>query len=634
MCGICGYSGKGQEKLLKTMADSIEHRGPDQEGMYISDRMNLCAKRLSIVDLQCGKQPMSDGSGKVHLVWNGEVYHHRELRKQLEQKGHRFVSDHSDTEVLLHAYLEYGDSFVERLNGMFAIAIWDQRENRLLLYRDRMGVKPLYYCQLSSGELVFASEIKSILKHPEYHKQIDDRALYQYFSFKHINGPDTAFAGIRAVLPGEKICYQGGTIKREIWWSLHEVYGRENAGCMQGATEKTKIAEVIEHLQELLEDAVHIRLQADVEVGCFLSGGLDSSLLSVIAADRTEQLSCFTLGHQVAQEHTYDKQADVEYAKKLARDHGMKHTVHTICAQDVVERMDDIVRAFDQPFSGAVSTYMMAEVAAKQVKTALSGDGADELFGSYASHMVSFPMEYMRKCRETGADIEMERLKPLDKELPYLQSLYEFSKGEETKISERMLVLTDEEKQLFLGERFLPYALEKETFQQVCGYRSRLCGRDVLNRNLEYDSMTLLPNQVLTYSDTLSMAHSLELRTPFLDYRLVEFVAGISGQLKMFGGETKYLLKKAAEPYLPKSLIYRKKEGFVMPVNDWLPVELKEYVLDVLSFDAVKRYGYLLPENVYFILKKYYENPTENSGLANIIWNFVCFQKWCEIYVS
>lgn len=632
MCGICGYSGKGQEKLLKNMADAIRHRGPDEEGMYISDRMNLCSRRLSIVDIPCGKQPMSDGSGKVHLVWNGEVYNHRELRRQLEQKGHRFLSGHSDTEVLLHGYLEYGDSFVERLNGMFAIAIWDEREERLLLYRDRMGVKPLYYCTLSSGQLVFASEIKSILKHPDYRKNIDDRALYQYFSFKHINGPDTAFVGIKAMLPGEKICYQRGTLKSEIWWSLHEVYGRENEKCMQGVTEEKKISEVVEQLQVLLEDAVRIRLQADVEVGSFLSGGLDSSLLSVIAAEHTESLSCFTLGHQVAQGRTYDKQADVEYAGKLAEEHGMKQKVHTICAQDVVERMDEIVRAFDQPFSGAVSTYMMAEVAAKQVKTALSGDGADELFGSYASHMVSFPMEYIKKCKETGENIEIEKLRPLDEELPYLQSLYEFSKGEETKISERMLVLTDEEKQLFLGERFLPYALGKETFQQVCGYRSRLRGRDVLNRNLEYDSMTLLPNQVLTYSDTLSMAHSLELRTPFLDYRLVEFMAGVPGQLKMFGGETKYLLKKVAEPYLPKPLIYRKKEGFVMPVNDWLSVELKEYVLDVLSFDAVKRYGYLPPENVYFILKKYYENPAANSGLADMIWNFVCFQKWCEAY--
>lgn len=633
MCGICGYSGKGQEELLKTMADAIKHRGPDEEGMYLSDWMNLCSRRLSIVDISCGKQPMSDGSGKVHLVWNGEVYNHGELRQQLEQKNHRFVSDHSDTEVLLHAYLEYGDSFVERLNGMFAIAIWDERENRLLLYRDRMGVKPLYYCKLSSGEFAFASEIKSILKHPDYHKEIDDRALYQYFSFKHINGPDTAFVGIRTMLPGEKICYQAGKVKHEIWWSLEDVYGREHSESIQGNAEKAKIEEVVEHLQDLLEDAVKIRLQADVEVGSFLSGGLDSSLLSVLAADHTEQLSCFTLGHQVAKEHIYHKQEDVEWAKTLAKEHGMKHTVHTISAMDVVDRMDDIVRAFDQPFSGAVSTYMMAEVASKQVKTALSGDGADELFGSYASHMVSFPMEYIKKCKETGEKIDIEKLKPLENELSYLQALYEFSKGDETKISERMLVLTDEEKQLFLGERFLPYALEKETFQQVSGYRGRLVGRDVLNRNLEYDSMTLLPNQVLTYSDSLSMAHSLELRTPFLDYRLVEFVAALPGQLKMLGGETKYLLKKAAEHYLPKSLIQRKKEGFVMPVNDWLPVELKEYVLDVLSFDAVKRYGYLPPENVYFILKKYYEDPAANSGFGDMIWNFVCFQKWCEAYM-
>ncbi len=624
MCGICGFTGKREDGLLRRMAQRIAHRGPDGEGVWSDGRVNLASRRLAIVDLDEGKQPMCDRAGRVCLVWNGEVYNHAELRRQLEERGHVFRTSHSDTEVLVEMYLEYGPGFVTELNGMFAIALWDCERETLFLYRDRMGVKPLYYSLSPKGVVLFASEIKAMQEYPDCGMEWNDRALYHYFSFKNVNAPETAYRDIYSVMPGEMIiCPPGGRIERKRYWQLSDYY---SGGDGEASTEE----EIVDRIRELLEDSVKIRMRADVRVGSFLSGGLDSSLVSAIASGMTEELASFTLGHEVAHAIQYEKESDVLFARKLAERYGIRHVVHRITAGDVIERMDRIAAAFDEPFSGAVSTYLMAEVMSREVKAALSGDGADELFGSYLPHMMSFPMEYYAECKEREVEPEKDKLRPMEKELAYLDSMYQFSGGQEDLLSYRILLLTDEEKGLFLSDRFGEYVRRKETLRMVREARSRLTGRDVLNRNLQYDSEILLPDQVLKYTDMLSMAHSLEVRTPFLDHRLVEYLAGLPGHLKMRGGETKYLLKKAAEKYLPKEMIYREKEGFVMPVNDWLPYELREYVLDTLSADAVARYDVLRPEAVYFVLQKYYENPEENSYLAGSIWNFVCFQKWCE----
>lgn len=633
MCGICGFTGPGNRKLAIQMADAIRHRGPDEEGIWQDEEVTLCSRRLSIVDIESGKQPMCSPEYPVSLVWNGEVYNHRPLRRELENEGHSFHTDHSDTETLLHLYLQEGPSFVNRLNGMFAIAIWDRREHKLLLYRDRMGVKPLYYCHLPGKCFLFSSEIKSILLHPDYRKRVNDAAIYEYFSYKNIHAPQTVFQDIWEVMPGQMLQWQEDHLISDTYWDLGDYYAEERIPFDPVLAEKKWIPEITEQLFAILQDAVKIRLEADVEVGSFLSGGLDSSFVSAMAAKHQPGLKCFTLGHEVQQAREYDKQSDVKQAVRLADQMGMQHTIHTITARDVIERMENIVTCFDQPFSGAVSTYLMSEVMSKQVKTALSGDGADELFGSYLPHMLSFPMEYYKRQKEQGGAVKPEKLKPLEGELEYLEAMYQFSKGDPALLSYRMLLLTDEEKQLFLGERLTAYAQQHQTLKQVQQDRAELHGADALNRDLEYDGKVLLPNQVLKYSDALSMAHSLEIRTPFLDHRLVEYVAGISGRYKMYGGETKYLLKRVAENILPKDLIYRPKEGFVMPVNDWLPHELKEYVFDTLSMEAVARYDYLRPEAVYYILSRYYSAPEANSSLAGTIWNFVCFQKWCERYM-
>ncbi len=642
MCGICGYTGRGNETITKNMSLRLRHRGPDEEGFYDDNKIHLCSRRLSIVDIKDGRQPVSDTKKEVFLIWNGEVYNHRELRRSLESNGHHFFSDHSDSETLLHMYLEYGIDFVTKLNGMFAIAIWDRRSGSLLLFRDRMGVKPLYYStytdEYGEKQFLFASEIKALLMHPNCDRTINDRAMYEYFSYKHINAPETIYTNIKELMPGQWLCFRDCHFSSANYWSLSDYYKNERISADSENAENKTIPEITEKLDALIQDAVSIRMNADVPVGSFLSGGLDSSLVSVLASSHTDALSTFTLGHEIKDSRNYDKQADVQQAKKIADTNGMKNILYMLTADDVIRELPNIVRQFDAPFSGAVSTYFMAKEMSKYVKTALSGDGADELFGSYLPHMLSFPMEFYSKSAAEH-DItdktfheyilsHKSQLRPMENELAYLSSMYEFSHGDESLLSLRMLLLSDDEKAILLNERFLPYAQEKTTLAGIQKKRTTLQGHDVLNRNLEYDSQILLPNEVLRYSDMLSMAHSLEIRSPFLDHRIVEYLAGISGYYKMYHGETKYLLKQVSSRYLPKETVYRKKEGFVMPVNDWLPCELKEYVLDILSLESLIDSDYLNGENVYFLLMKYYENPAENTFLAGTIWNLVCFQLW------
>lgn len=641
MCGICGFSGHSDSSVLQKMSDRIRHRGPDEEGFWSDGHMNLCSRRLNIIDPTDGKQPMCDESEQVCLVWNGEIYNHRKLRQTLESRGRYFRTNHSDTEVILRMYLEYGESFVSQLNGMFAIAIWDKRHGKLLLYRDRMGVKPLYYtltCD-ASGEpqLIFASEIKALLVHPDCKRNLNDRSIYQYFSYKNCIAPETVYQDIWEVMPAQLLTFQNGKTVKQEYWNLSSFYGSEIIPCHQDETTFSHtLEEITEHLEALLLDATHLRMQTDESICSFLSGGLDSSLVSVMVGSEYPDITCFTLEQHSAIQQNYDKDADVQYARQLAESLGVQQEIFSISAEDVIKKLDKIVACFDEPFSGAVSTYMLAEAASKNFKTALTGDGADELFGGYLPHMLSFPMEYYSDIQgrfpANGAEqkLDSRRLSPMEESLDYLAAMYDFSHGDETLLSYRMSLLTDEEKQIFLGERLSHYAEEKLTLKTVQNYRAMLCGGDVLNRNLEYDSLVLLPNQVLKYTDMLSMAHSLEIRSPFMDYRIVEYVAGISGYYKMYQGETKYLLKRVAEKYLPSAIIHREKEGFVMPINDWMQKELKEYVLDTLSMDALAKQDYLRPEGVYFVLKNYYDNPAANFHLAGILWNFLCFEKWYE----
>jgi asparagine synthase (glutamine-hydrolysing) len=378
MCGICGFSGTPDGDALRSMANAIAHRGPDNSGYWDAPDISLGIRRLAIVDLETGQQPVFSEDGSIAVVFNGEIYNHPELRKELQAAGHQFRTHHSDTETLVHAYEEYGDDFLHRLNGMFAIALWDSRRKRLLLARDRAGIKPLYFGRFG-GRLLFASEIKSLLAHPAVQRKPNYRALYHYFSLKNIPSPWSAFDGIEQLRPGERVIWESSTLRRERWWVSR--FGDKD--------EKIDDLEAAARIRELLEDAVRLRMRSDVPFGAYLSGGIDSSsVVALMSRIDGRRMQTFSLVYADDFAH---KSADQEHARLVARQYGTDHHEYVLTAKDVIDSFDAVTEAFDEPFSGVTSTYFVTRLISQHVKVALSGDGADELFGSYLAHRLAQP---------------------------------------------------------------------------------------------------------------------------------------------------------------------------------------------------------------------------------------------------
>lgn len=627
MCGICGFSGTKNPEILKKMGNSIIHRGPDDDGYYSDGHMNLCNRRLSIVDLNMGKQPIHNEDKTLWVVLNGEIYNHELLREDLKLKGHKFYTDHSDTEVIVHMYEEYGIDFLNMINGMYAIAIWNRKDNKLFLARDRMGVKPLFYA-IVNDEIVFSSEIKSILEYPWYKKIINYNALYQYFSFKNVLAPDTAFKGIYAVLPGSYLKWEKDSIVCEKYWQI-------DFSCPV----KDSFEEAKEKIRDMLIDAVKIRMPKDVDMGTFLSGGLDSSLVTAISSNYVGgRLKTFSLCYPTLTKSIYKKDRDEYYAKKVSEQYGTEHHKYVLTADEMIKELPNVVRSFDQPFSGVISTYYLSSDISKYVKVAVSGDGADELFGSYLLHRISTPFEKYSLARKDGlSSCEAYKLvMSMGAEFSdeYMKKKYKLTGGEISNLAYSLLQIGDQEKRFIFTNDFRE-KLEGNvsTKSIVDDFFSNSTASSYMNKVLEYDWNSLLPNQILAFTDFLSMAHSLEIRSPFLDYRLVEYVASLPGEYKINNGKTKWILKEVAREFLDDDVIDRPKEGFVQPTYEWLQTELKEYALDTLSLSSIQKYGVLEYEYVNDVLKSYYTDPTTNIQKSQLIWNLIMFQEWCGQYL-
>lgn len=624
MCGICGFSGDGDRSVLQKMGNAIIHRGPDEGGVYADGMMNLCSRRLSIVDLQSGSQPIHNEDKSLWIVWNGELYNHKELREELISKGHQFYTSHSDTEVILHMYEEYKTDFFKYLNGMFAIAIWDVSKQELLLARDRMGVKPLYYA-IVNNEIIFASEIKAILQNPNYQVAFDPEAIYHYFSFKNIVPPQTAFRGISALLPGHYGIWNGTDFSITRYWKID----------FQTCSQDT-LLEAKEKIREIIIDATLSRMNADVDIGSFLSGGLDSSLVTAIMAkEKSNTIKTFSLCYESNSGSIYKKSLDEICAKKVSEIYGTQHYKYLLHPEEVLDCMENVIRSFDQPFSGVTSTYFLSKLISEHVKVALSGDGADELFGSYLAHRLAIPFHnYTRERRGGQIPAPNEQGVYASFSTDYLESLYCKTNGDPTLLSYQLLQVKDERKKSLLTSDFqqqLPPACS--TLDLIKNRYTSMTASDPLNRALEYDWNGILANQVLPFVDFLSMANSLEVRSPFLDYRLVEYVASLPGTYKIHDGVTKYILKEVAREFLPAEVIDRPKEGFVLPIYDWLKSDFKEYTNDILCDAALRRYGILEPEFVQGLLNHYYQDPDKNVGVSSLIWSLIMFQNWCDLYM-
>lgn len=618
MCGICGFTGTTNKEILKKMADTIVHRGPDEEGFHSDGLINLGIRRLSIVDLQTGQQPQANEDGTIWTVFNGEIYNYRDLRRDLMAAGHRFSSHHSDTEVIVHLYEDLGVDFPLKLNGMFALALWDRAQGKLLLVRDRMGVKPLFYA-LINGHLLFASEIKAILAHPDVRRQPNYEALYHYFSFKNVPSPLTAFNGIRSLGPGEMISFSAGTIERKKWWTI------------PFASQPPGAEEVLQNkVLEFLEDATKLRMKCDVPFGAYLSGGVDSSAIVALMSTLSDRpIKTFSLGYH---DELANKEADLYYARQVAARYHTEHYEYIMGAAELKEEIENIIGAFDQPFSGTISTYFLTKLIKQHVKVALSGDGADELFGSYLSHRTAQPLYHYSRLHqqaEAGTLSAEEKKLFIPCEEQYLQELYRKSHGDEVRWRYLLYLFTDQEKEELLGPEFADFARRQITYHLVQSNFSGLSGRDPLNRILHMEWQTQLPDQVLAFADSLSMAHSVELRSPFLDWRLVEFVTALPGDLKIKGATVKYLLKKAVAELLPAGIVDRPKEGFVLPIFHWMMHSLRDYTYEVLAPERLKKHNVLSRDKVRELVARYHQGERNCAGK---VWNLMMFQLWWEKY--
>lgn len=628
MCGIVGFTGPSRPELLRAMNRAITHRGPDEDGFFEAPGINMAMRRLSIVDLAGGRQPVANEGRDVHLVFNGEIYNHVALRRGLVARGHMFRTDHSDTETIVHLYEERGADWPEGANGMFATAIWDAPRQRLTLSRDRVGKKPLYYATVG-GQLYFASEIKSLLLCPAIGRGLDPAALFQYLGLKNTSALRSIFAQIRQLPAGHSLVWENGQASVRAYWRA------DYSPLPQPPTLEKAAAEV----RRLLEDAVRLRMDCDVPYGAYLSGGVDSSSVTALMARLHGQpVKTFCLGYaDDAQGQFAGKAQDIHYAREMSQLLGTEHHELIIDAAFFAEKMPEIVRSFDEPFSGTVSTFFLSILIHKHVKVALSGDGADELFASYLTHRLAFPMEALLAFRGLGktrredlTPSELALLAPFDSPQQFA-FLSRIAAGRQADWRDQLAVFPLAERLGLLSPEFLaglPAAQRHDPYTELEAGLS--AGADALNRVLEIDQAELLQNQILPFVDRLSMAHSIEVRCPFLDHRLVEYVNRLPGYLKIGGGPgapvNKRALKLAVADLLPPELISRPKEGFVQPIYTWMHGELKDWTLAALDALPADMFN---PAPLSALRRRFQEGDT---GVNAKVWNLACLGLWWREY--
>lgn len=618
MCGIAGIFGAPEPETLDRMLRVIRHRGPDDLLGVSGERFSLGAVRLSIVDVDGGRQPIANETGSVWAAQNGELYNFPELRPQLLESGHG-LHTRCDTEMLPHLYEEYGDRVPELVHGMFAIAIWDDRERRGMLARDRTGKKPLYYLQ-RNGKLYFGSEIKCLLRVPGFERSIDFEALHHYLSLKNTPCPLTIFEGIRMLPPGCRLLYRPGAEARvERYWQPDFSVDPELAELPE--------EELVDRLLALLRRGVERRLMADVPVGFYLSGGMDSSLTTALATEvASERVKTFTLTYGPAST-TEGKQLDQRWARWVADRFDTEHHEEQLEFSDFPDNLRRILTHFDEPFAGVVSTYFLSQLIAKHVKVAVSGDGADELFGSYFTHRLAAPMAAYRDALQTR---DHSRLGHFADDLATLERI---ARGGVGSWRSRVGVMSEADKESLYTPEVAAGLAGCSTERYWQEQLARVGGADPLNRLLEVEFRTIFADQVLAFVDRLSMAHSLEVRTAFLDTDVVEFVGRLPGSAKIRGRSTKHLLRQAARRYFPDQMLDRPKEGFLMPITGWILGDLEGYVRDTLSRKRVEATGVFAPDAVTHLVDALYAEQHADHFMVNKIYALLVFHEWYDLYM-
>lgn len=628
MCGICGFLEKEAEadsQTLERMNSRLLHRGPDDEGSFRRGPVGLAVRRLSIIDVATGHQPLSSQSGDCWIAYNGEVYNFPELRRNLEADGVVFHS-RGDTEAVVNLYEKEGLGFVHKLRGMFALAIWDSRRQRLVLARDPLGKKPLYYCLKDNGNLVFGSEIKALLPYPGVRRDLDVEALDLYLTLDYVPAPFSIFRSIRKLPPGHMlVCEQDKAPRITRYWDI--------PACEQ----RRPLPELREEFLALLDEAVRLRLVADVPLGAFLSGGLDSSsVVAMMARHSTTPVRTFSVGFG---EKTYN---ELPHARKVAQRFHTNHDEQVV-HPDIRELVLRLAETLDEPLADVsiYPTYLVSQAARQSVTVALSGDGGDEIFGGYEHYL----------AQKTARFVDFPPARPLLRHLPHVAAwippnslkkglanrIRRFGEGFAHDSANRhmrwMIHLSRGMKeQLYSGdfcqERFLSELYERSPFIGHFASSRLFSG---LNQDMYLDVKTYLSDDIMAKVDRMSMAASLETRAPLLDVKLVEFAFSLPADLKVHGHTGKWFFKKSMEGILPHDIIYRRKEGFSFPMKTWLRGELKNLMREYLSERRLRNLGLFNPGTVHRWMWEHLEGTRDHS---HRLWPLILFHLWHERYAQ
>lgn len=622
MCGICGYisNKKYNDQLLVEMNDTMIHRGPDDSGIYFSDisanfYIGMAHRRLSILDLsEKGHQPMFDDSKNIAIVFNGEIYNYKEIREELKEKGFTFSSK-CDTEVIIKAYLAYDINFLDKLNGMFSIALFDKRKQKLILVRDRIGIKPLYYYYYH-GVLIFGSELKPLMRHPEFKKDIRTEIISRYLCYKFINAPDTIFENTYKVRPGECVVWQNETVKKFLYWDILEKYenGKRN--------QINDFQQVKQELKKLLYDSISKRLIADVPVGTFLSGGIDSALITAITQDIVKKpINTFTIGFDTKKEN------EAVYAKQVARQIGTNHTELYISDKDLLGMLDELPKYYDEPFadSSQIPTMLLSKLAKADVTVALAGDGGDELYCGYPMY------EWAAKAQKLDSlgNLAFQLLNfPGIKGLGLLDRLpdkaYAFIKSRSNETKMQMFTLVRERQTIEM--------VAKESITALYDFEKDINADNWQIKRMLLDMKSYLPDEILAKTDRASMKYSLEVRCPIIDYRIIEQSFRIPHNYKYNNGQKKYILKDILYEMVPKGLLDRPKKGFGVPLALWMRVTLRKELMKFAEPSKLNKQGIFNSDKIYFLIRML--DKSDKSVYNSLLWSFYIFQLWYQEYIE
>ena len=624
MCGIVGIvrndAAPIDRDLLARMSEAIRHRGPDDDGFYLTDRAGLAMRRLSIIDLKSGQQPIHNQDRTAWIVFNGEIYNYLELRKRLEELGHEFYTD-SDTEAIIHAYDQFGTDCPKYLRGMFAFAIWDERNKSLFLARDRVGKKPLLYAQ-AGNQLIFASEFSALLLHPDVSRDVDYEAIHHYLSFICVPAPFTAYRAVRKLEPGHWLLWKNGETRIERYWQLD-------------FSNKSRLSEEAagERAVELLREAVRIRLMSEVPLGAFLSGGIDSSaVVALMAQESSERVKTFSIG--------FDEQdfSELHHARRVAERVGADHH-EFIVRPNAMEILPTLVEHYGEPFadSSAIPSYYVSRETRQYVTVALNGDGGDECFAGYERYAaMNLAQRYTAVPAIVREGVIGNVLRAIPGERPVLlRRAKRFAAAASMTPIDRYLrwvsAFTESAKSDLYSEAFKQAVAGRHSADILQPWFAKANGAGIVDATLLTDTMTYLPNDLLVKMDIASMAVSLEARSPFLDHHLMEFAAGLPEKFKLRGLTTKYLLKRVLKDLVPQENLTRSKMGFGVPIGHWFRATMQPFLRQTLLSEKALGRGLFKPEAVQAIIDQHVAHKQDHS---HRLWSLLMLELWFDRFID